>query len=379
LSVRKRKWTTRSGEAKEAWIVDYTADGERHIETFKKKKDADARAQQVGVDVRAGTHTPVSKSITVAQAAQDWIKSAELDGREASTLAQYRQHARHITERIGGRKLANLTTPGLNALRDELLESMSRAMARKVLSSLKSLLRDAQRRGNVAQNVALGVKQIDADKRGERRLRVGVEIPSADEIKAIIAAMPDRWRPVLLTAIFAGLRSSELRGLRWEDVDLKAAELHVRQRADRYNVIGEPKSKAGHRTVPLGPLVLNTLREWKLKCPKGDQGLVFTTGSGRIMRHNDIMRALKITVRRAGLLDSEGKPKYTGLHTLRHFYASWCINPIDRGGQGLPPKVVQDRLGHSSIVMTMDTYGHLFPPSDDAHKRLADAERALLS
>ena len=81
----------------------------------------------------------------------------------------------------------------------------------------------------------------------------------------------------------------------------------------------------------------------------------------------------------AGLLDAESKPKYTGAHSLRHFYASWCINPIDRGGQGLPPKVVQDRLGHSSIVMTMDTYGHLFPPSDDAHKRLADAERALLS
>ena len=191
--------------------------------------------------------------------------------------------------------------------------------------------------------------------------------------------MPDRWRPVLLTAIFAGLRSSELRGLRWQDVDLKAAELHVRQRADRYNVIGKPKSEAGNRTVPLGPLVLNTLREWKLKCPMGEQGLVFPTGSGRIMRHNDIMRAFKSVVRAAGLLDAEGKPKYTGLHSLRHFYASWCINPIDRGGQGLPPKVVQERLGHSSIVMTMDTYGHLFPAGDDTRKRLADAERALLS
>lgn len=378
MSVRKRKWTTRGGEVKEAWIVDYVSDGERHIETFKKKKDADAYAQQVGVDIRAGTHTPVSKSITVAKAAEDWIKAVELEKREASTIAQYRQHARHITERIGNRKLANLTTPAINALRDELLTSMSRAMARKVLSSLKSLLRDAQRRGNVAQNVALSVKRIDADKRGERRLRIGVEIPSADEIKALIAVMPDRWRPVLLTAIFTGLRSSELRGLRWEDVDLKAGELHVRQRADRYNVIGEPKSKAGHRTVPLGPLVLNVLREWKLKCPRGKQRLVFPTGNGLIRRHNDIVRAFKSVVRAAGLTNADGRLKYTGLHALRHFYASWCINPLDRGGQGLPPKVVQDRLGHSSIVMTMDTYGHLFPPSDDAGKRLAEAERALL-
>jgi integrase len=379
LSVRKRKWTTRSGEMKEAWIVDYTLDGERHIETFKKKKNADAYAQQVGVDIRAGTHTPVSRSITVAQAAEDWIKSVELEKREASTIAQYRQHARHITQRIGSHKLANLTTPGVNALRDELLASVSRVMARKVLSSLKSLLRDAQRRGNVAQNVALSVKRIDANKRGERRLRVGVEIPSADEIKALIAVMPGRWRPVLLTAIFTGLRSSELRGLRWQDVDLKGGELHVRQRADRYNVIGAPKSKAGHRTVPLGPLVLKVLREWKLKCPHGSQRLVFPTGNGGIRRHNDIVRAFKSVVRAAGLIDADGKLKYTGLHALRHFYASWCINPLDRGGQGLPPKVVQDRLGHSSIVMTMDTYGHLFPPGDDAEKRLAEAERALLT
>ena len=325
---------------------------------------------------RYPTRSPWRRRPTTGSNPSNWSR------REASTLAQYRQHATHITQRIGNLKLASLTPPRVNDFRDELLApvgGMSRAMARKVLSSLKSLLRDAQRRGNVAQNVALGVKQIDADRRGERQLRVGIEIPSTDEIKAIIAAMPERRRPVLLTAIFTGLRSSELRGLRWEDVDLKAAVLHVRQRADRYNVIGEPKSKAGHRTVPLGPLVLNTLREWKLKCPKGEQGLVFPTDSGRIMRHNDIMRAFKTTVRAAKLTDSNDKPKYTGLHALRHFYASWCINPIDRGGQGLPPKVVQERLGHSSIVMTMDTYGHLFPPGDDAHKRLADAERALLA
>jgi integrase len=379
MSVRKRKWTTRSGEAKEAWIVDYAQDGQRHIETFARKKDADAYAQQVGVDIRAGTHTPVSKSITVAQAAEDWINAVELEQREASTLAQYGQHADHINKRIGNIKLANLTTPRVNTFRDDLLKDMSRAMARKVLASLKSLLRDAQRRGNVAQNVSLGVKRIDADKRGEGRLKVGVNIPRTDEIKSLIAVMPDRWRPLLLTAIFTGLRSSELRGLRWQDVDLKSGVLHVRQRADRYNTIGKPKSKAGDRIVPLGPLVLNVLRAWKLKCPKGELGLVFPTASGRIHLHNNIVRAFKSAVRAAKLINSNGELKYTGLHALRHFYASWCINPIDRGGQGLPPKVVQTQLGHSSIVMTMDTYGHLFPSGDDADKRLAEAERALLA
>jgi integrase len=279
MSVRKRTWRTQQGERKEAWVVDYIdQQGDRHIETFARKKEADTFHAQVSVDVRAGTHTAVSKSITVEEAAKDWIKSLEVEGREATTLAQYRQHSKHITDRIGDVRLANLTTPHLNTFRDDLLTTMSRAMARKVMSSLKSLLKDAQRRGNVAQNVALAVKKIDADKRGEHWLKIGVDIPTGDEIRAILAAAGQRVRPLLLTAIFTGLRSSEpseLRGLRWSDVDLKCGELHVRQRADRYGVIGKPKSAAGHRTVPLGPMVINVLREWKLACPKGEHNLAF--------------------------------------------------------------------------------------------------------
>jgi integrase len=141
--------------------------------------------------------------------------------------------------------------------------------------------------------------------------------------------------------------------------------------------IGKP-TKAGHRSVPLGPQVVNTLREWKLACPKGEDGLLFPTPTGDIALHNNVVRAFVKAVCAAGLTNSKGKPKYKGLHSLRHFYASWCINPADRGGQGLPPKVVQQLLGHSSIVMTMDTYGHLFPADEDADKRLADAERVLL-
>ena len=97
-----------------------------------------------------------------------------------------------------------------------------------------------------------------------------------------MATLQGRWRPILLTAIFAGLRASELRGLRWADVDLNKGELHVHQRADRYNVIGAPKSEAGERVVPLPTFIVNTLREWKLACPNGEQGLAFPNGSGKV-------------------------------------------------------------------------------------------------
>jgi integrase len=378
MSVRKRKWITRNGEAKEAWLVDYAdQNGERHIQTFSRKKDADEYHATVRVDVRTGTHSAPSKSITVAEAAEDWIAFIELEGRERSTVNQYRQHAKyHINPRIGRERLAKLTTPRINKFRDDLLADISRPLARMVLKSLRALLKDAQRRGNVAQNAALGVSIKSASK---RKFKVGIDIPTPEEIKRIVHAASGKARPFLLTAIFTGLRSSELRGLRWQDVDLKRGELHVHQRADRFNVMGKPKTESGERPIPLGPLVLNALKEWRLACPKGAHNLVFPNGRGNIENYNNIVeRILQPTLIKAGVVDAAGKAKYKGLHALRHFYASWCINRKKDGGLELPMKVVQERLGHASIVITSDVYGHLFPRSDDGSE-LEEAERLLLA
>jgi integrase len=221
--------------------------------------------------------------------------------------------------------------------------------------------------------------RVSVDKRARRKLKVGTDIPTPQEIGRILHAAAGKWRPILVTAIFTGLRSSELRGLRWADIDLKRGLIHVRQRADRYNAIGSPKSEAGERTVPLGPLALNTLREWKLTCPASPLGLVFPTSRGRIIRHENIVRyAWGPTQVAAGVANGSGECKYSGLHALRHFYASWCINRRADGGLELPTKVVQERLGHASIVITTDTYGHLFPRGDDSAE-LAAAERSLLA
>ena len=171
---------------------------------------------------------------------------------------------------------------------------------------------------------------------------------------------------MILVAMFCGLRSSELRGLRWQDVDLAEMKIHVRQRADRYHKIGPPKSRTGRRKVPLLPMVANALREWKLVCPKGDLDLVFPNRIGNIESHpNIVARGLCPVQVAAGVVDENGKAKYTGMHALRHFFASWCINPVEKGGRGLPAKVVQTWLGHKSITMTLDVYGHLFPDGDD--------------
>ena len=290
-------------------------------------------------------------------------------------MLQYRGHLKHILPVLGRVKLSDLTTGDVAALSDTLRKGgMSPSMTNKVLVSLGSLIGEAQSRGLVARNVTRDGrrKKRNGDARHTAKLKKGVDIPKPEEITAILANAKGRWRPLLLVAAFTGLRASELRGLTWADVDLKANELHVRQRADRFNTIGSPKSASSHRTVPFGPTVANTLKEWKLICPKGEHDLVFPNKSGKIENLSNILqRGLVPTVIAAGLTDKNGKAKYTGIHVLRHFYASWCID------RKLPPKVVQERLGHTSITMTYDRYGHLFPRGDDA-KELAAAERKLI-
>src|SRR5262249_31924574 len=219
---------------------------------------------------------------------------------------------------------------------------------------------------------------IKRDNRDKSRLKVGVDIPTPEEIKRVIQAATGRMRPFLITAIFTGLRSSELRGLRWADVDLTSRVLHVRQRADRYNEMGKRKPEAGERVIRVGPVVANPRREWRLACPKGELGLALPNAMGKIWNHAGIVRAMCRTMVAAGVVSAEGEAKYTGLHALRHFYASWLINRKKDGGLELPAKTVQARMGHSSIVVTMDTYGHLFPGSDDGSE-LAEAEKALLA
>ncbi|AFL49023.1 integrase [Sinorhizobium fredii] len=396
MSVRKRKWT-RNGVEKEAWVVNYTdIKGVRRLKTFARKKDADVFAATAHIGVRDGIHVADSATFTIKQAGEKWFETGTNAGLERSTLDQYRQHLDlHITPFLGSLKLSKINLPTIRQFQDQLRgNGRSPAMIKRVTVSLGSILADAQERGLIVRNAVheMSRRRKSASKRERRQkahLRIGTDIPTNEEIRKIIEHSQGRYRPLLLTAIFTGLRASELRGLTWDDVDLAKAEIHVRRRADKYHAIGMPKSDAGQRTIPLPPIVINTLKEWKLACPKGDLNLVFPNGEGNVEWHSNIVKrglhpvqVAAGVVKPTGELDDEGNPivgaKYTGMHALRHWFASWCINRRVDGGLELPGKMVQQRMGHSSIQMTMDVYGHLFPSTDDA-EALATAERSLLA
>jgi integrase len=146
----------------------------------------------------------------------------------------------------------------------------------------------------------------------------------------------------------------------------------VRQRADEWGTIGMPKSAAGQRDIPMSPTVFNTLREWQRACPKGESDLVFPNTLGNVQPLGNIGQRVWFPLQReAGLVDAEGKPLFN-FHALRHFAASLWI------GLGFTPKRLQVMLGHSSVQMTFDRYGHLFPSLEDDHEKFAKGEIGLV-
>ena len=247
-SIRKRALPS----GKTAWQVDYRDNqGKRRHRQFLTKREADSFLVRARAEIADGVHTPDSTSITVFDAACLWLARCERDGLEVTTIRQYRAHVDlHITPRIGKTKLARLSAPVINAFIDQLIDDgRSMEMARRLLRSLSSIVREAQRHGLVAANNVRDASPIKRSKRIDGR----AEMPTKDELKRIINTTPERWRAFIMTAIFTGLRASELRGLKWEDIDLKNSILHVRRRVDRFNKFGPPKSEAGTRDIPLIP------------------------------------------------------------------------------------------------------------------------------
>ncbi len=351
------------------WQVNFIDQiGKRRAKLFPRRKDADAYLVQVRSLVANSTYLADGQTVTVGQAAKAWLDHCEVrceTGRrmERTTLRGYSDYVRlHLTSQDMGLAdilLSNLSRRRVNALRDRLLASgRSEHLTRRCLSVLKLILDHAQDNGLIFTNPAQGVRVIKA-----KRIDQRAPVPSKDVIRSLIDQAPEDFKPHLITSALTGLRASELRGLRWQDVDFEARLLHIRQRADAYNQLGEPKSQAGYRDIPAGPLVINTLRRWKLRCPKSELGLVFPAPRGGILQHTNTLARFRKLCAAAGV-----KMRW---HDLRHFAVSLWIE------QGFSTKEVMTFAGHASVQMTMERYGHLFP-SPDHQNAMAEVEARLL-
>jgi integrase len=327
--------------------------------------------------VQSGVYTPDSSSTTIGEAIDLWIGRAAAEGLEYGTQQQYRQHRDHILAMIAAKtKLSRLTQARCEQVRDDLLKRHSRAMARKVLTSFKSVIRDARRRGLIAQNIAAETT-IDDAKRHKPKLKVGRDVPTSEEIRAMIAAADPKTRALVCLAALAGLRASELRALQWQHLDLGARpSATVEERADYRATIGSPKSASSRRAVPLGETAAQALKEWRLAQPpivtmedgkekRRPRALVFGTSTDRPDMLSNLQRRL------LDPLMSKAEVRRYSVHKLRHYAISAWLKTCDGDF-----KLVQAWAGHSTLALTLDRYGHLIPRRDD-HERIAAADALL--
>ncbi len=277
---------------------------------------------------------------------------------------------KHLRPRFGRRPIEKIREEDVLRLIAEMREAGLAAWTiRAVLTPFGRIMGYAVRHYRLAGNPV---------RRLERGERPSVEqkdrrVLTSDEIGELIVAATPRYRPVIATAVFSGLRLGELLGLTWGDVDFDAGLLRVRRQLDRSGSLVAPKTPRATRDVVLMPALGKLLREHKLWAPPeltGDACPVFTTATGNPLYYRNVSHGLDNAITKAGL-DGDGKARVT-MHSLRHTFASHLILDLK-----LDPVQVSRQLGHARPSITEDTYSHLFQEArhaDEIRQAMAESE-----
>ena len=382
----KRNWTTSKGEKRTAWVVDFSdASGQRCRRQFDTKRDADDFRIGTETQLRSGTFRADAAKVSVKDATTIYLKYC--DGRHTrhekmtrTNLVDYKgtakNHLLHPAHGIGAVTLAQLPASKVNAFRDRLRASgVSVAVTRKALSLLKRVLDHAIGQDIIAVNAASGVKVIGRRDEGSKK----VTPPPKADMKTVLVAADPALRFIMLFAATVGVRAGELWALRWKHIDFVGSAVSVETRVDMYGDEDTTKTSAGIRTIPLGEATLRGLKTWRLKSKfSKDSDLIFPSSVGGYTSHTNFLKRryhpVFASLEKEHRLDPEKTPPAPTRfhwHALRHYAVSTWIEA------GLPPKTVQTFVGHATLQMTMDTYGHMFPSED--HKTAMDSLAADLA
>jgi integrase len=284
----------------------------------------------------------------------------------ASTLAGYRRELRErVYPEFGDRRLDVVTRGDVLALIGGMqTEGLSPSTVRNVVVPLRSLYRYAADHDWTARNPTRGVAMPGVS--GVRRERLATPA----EVRALLDALEECDRALWATAAYAGLRRGELQGLRWSDVDLDARLIRVRQAYSQVAAsFGPPKTAAGRREVPIAEALAPFLAGHRERSGADAEGLVFARASlAGTVRGNATAPFSDQTVgRRAAAAWQRAGLEPLGMHEARHAFASSLL------AAGVPMQVVSKLMGHTTIQVTLDLYGHLLPNGRrDALRRLDD-------
>ena len=296
-----------------------------------------------------------SSPLTLEQAATAWLSAAEAgvvrtrtgEAYKPSAIRAYRQALRfRVYPTLDGQRMTAITHTMLQDFADQLsAQGLSPSSVRNTLLPLRALFRRAHRRNDVAINPTL--KLTLPPVRGQRD-----RIAAPTEIAPLLDALQPTDRAIYATAIYAGLRAGELQALQWEDINLTDNLIHVKQSWDRQAGFIQPKSRSGTRRVPITPTLRRELQTHRLHQGKGGHGFAFPNKNGNKPFNPG---TLKLHTNKAWA-DAQLTP--IGLHECRHTYATYMI------AAGINTKALSTYMGHSSITITLDRYGHLLPGNE---------------
>jgi integrase len=326
------------------------ADGRARSRSFVLKKDAErfVLEQQRRASLGALYQAPPE---TFGEFAAGWLERYALRVR-ASTLARVRDVLPHLD---AFRSIA------LDEIRPAAVEDHVALLARRAprqaelaLRVLKQVLANAKERGHLVDE---GVFRVKAPRRDQPEMR----FLEWDEVEELAANTVAPYGNLVLLAALTGLRQGELFALRGRNVDLDAMTVQVERGAYQGELV-PVKTRPSRRRVDLSSTAARVLRRQLLARKPNELGLVFTSPRGELLNDDNFRhRVFRPAVQRTGL---------TGLrfHDLRHTYAALMV------AAGAHPKYLQAQMGHSSIRVTLDLYGHLYP---DANRGVLESLDAL--
>lgn len=284
---------------------------------------------------------------------------ASLSLRPSTLLAYGNLIKHHIKPALGNTRVTSLTPNQVQTFYSDLRKKgLSRRTVQYVHAVLHRALNQAVRWGMIYSNVT---DLVDAPKPKRKPFKTWTN----SELRLFLKAVEDhQWYVIYVIASYCGLRQGEILGLHRGDIDLDKGIIQVKHQLTYVRgqgmLITEPKTRKSKRPVTLPPSALEILKKY-LKYFKND-GLIFTTRSGKPISPRNIVRHFKKVIEKEGLTDIR-------FHDLRHTHATLLLEA------GVHPKVVQERLGHSQISLTLDTYSHVIP---SLQTEAADQFEALL-
>jgi integrase len=329
---------------------------------FRTEKEAEAKLPEILFQLQRGSYVEPTKK-TVAVFMREWLQSARSNTRPSTWTTYQMLSEKHVIPALGSWQLQKLTAAKLDAFYGELLSSGRRSgkggLSPRTVGHVHGVIRLAL---SQAVRWQLLIRNVADDANPPRKKQSTMKTWSPEEVRTFLSHVrDDRSHAAYVLALTTGLRRGEILGLAWRDIDLDAGWLNVRQTVVSVNFkvqISTPKTAAGRRSVGLDRGTVMELRSHRLRQLKErvDLGLdnvkpddyVFSTPAGHALHPGLFTDAFDRRVKAAKL-------PHIRFHDLRHTSATLAL------AAGVHPKVVQERLGHASISITLDLYSHSVP------------------